>query len=193
MHGRMISHAHQCIFVHQRKCAGSSIITSFGFGLDSPDWHFANDGVLSPDWSANPELIHDYFKFAVIRNPWDRFISGWKYCESTRDRSLMDVLTKPPREGHDYRHLTRPQHLTLFGSDGKLAVDYLIRFEALDEGYREVCRRIGKADDRLARVNVARRSFWSRRPVYRKLFDAPARDLFEKIFSGDIRRFGYHF
>jgi len=70
------------------------------------------------------------------------------------------VLRHPPAEGHDYRHLTRPQHATLQGPDGKLAVDYLIRYETLEEGYREVCRRIGKPDDRLPRLNVGKRSFF---------------------------------
>jgi len=191
--GPMISHAHRCIFVHQRKCAGSSIITSFGFDLDSPNWHFANDGVLSPEWTAHGELIQSYFKFAVVRNPWDRFISGWKYCQSTCCRSLIDVLRRPPAEGHDYRHLTRPQYVTLQGPDGKLAVDYLIRYEALEEGFREVCRRIGKPDDRLPRLNVGKRLFFARRPAYQKIFDARARELFEALFAEDIRRFGYQF
>jgi Sulfotransferase family len=178
----MISHYYQCIFVHQRKCAGVSIITAFG-----GDWKFATNGVLSQEWTKQSDLIRRYFKFAVIRNPWDRFVSGWKYLPSTRDRDLIDVLRDPPTEGFDYRHLTRPQFVTLFNQDGSLAVDYLIRFETIEEGFRQVCQRIGKVNSDLPYLNRGMR------PPYREVFNAEARRLFEARFSEDIRRFGYSF
>src|ERR1700741_2396049 len=141
----MISHDYKCIFIHQRKCAGCSIIDTFGFEVADPEWHFMNDGVLSPEYESAP----DFFKFAVVRNPWDRFVSGWKYLDATRKRPLLDVLLNPPEDGHDYRHVTRPQHVTLVDSAGKIVPDELIRFEALQEGFDQVCDRIGKSRVRL--------------------------------------------
>ncbi len=41
----MISHKYRCIFIHQRKTAGSAIITSFGINLEQPEWHTFNEGV----------------------------------------------------------------------------------------------------------------------------------------------------
>ena len=113
----MISHKFKCIFIHQRKCAGSSIIDTFGFKISDPEWHVMNDGVVSPEYVSDTS---GYFRFAVARNPWDRFVSGWKYLAATRDRSLRDVLTNLPQVGKDYRHLTRPQHTTLFDQNGRL-------------------------------------------------------------------------
>ena len=43
----MISRQHECIFIHQRKCAGMAVIETFGLLPDNPDYHFMNDGVLS--------------------------------------------------------------------------------------------------------------------------------------------------
>ena len=95
----------QMHFHTREKCAGSSIIHAFDLNPGNPDWTFMNDGVLSAEYTSAPA---GYFRFSVIRNPWDRFIFAWKYCASTRHRSLHDVIASLPREGHDYRHLTRP-------------------------------------------------------------------------------------
>ncbi|MEM1129759.1 MAG: sulfotransferase family 2 domain-containing protein [Pseudomonadota bacterium] len=89
----MISRTHATIFVHQRKAAGSSVKALF----PEADNAELNDGILDPAWTAFTSA-HDYFSFTVIRNPYDRFISGWRYCETTRDRDLIDVLTNLPRE-----------------------------------------------------------------------------------------------
>ena len=102
----MIDHAHRVIFIHQRKVAGSSIMTAFGYGPDEPNWHQYNNGVLSLDWNLRET---SYYVISAVRNPFDRVISSWKYLSSTRNQTLLDVLRAPPLEGHDYRHLTRPQ------------------------------------------------------------------------------------
>jgi chondroitin 4-sulfotransferase 11 len=182
----MISHRHRCIFVHQRKCAGTSIITAFGLHPSSVDWAWANDGVLSPQWTEEVDMVSRYFKFAVVRNPWDRFVSGWKYLQSTRRRSLIDVLRNPPLDGHDYRHLTRPQYITLFNADGTLAVDKLLRFENLEQEFREICKRV-QIELVLPRLNVTRHF------SYRHLFNCRSRLLFEELYWEDIHRFGYRF
>ena len=179
----MISHDYQCIFIHQRKCAGCSIINCFGFEVSDPEWHFMNDGVLSPEFATAP----NYFKFAVVRNPWDRFVSGWKYLESTRDRSLKDVLTNLPQTGKDYRHLTRPQHTTLYDDSGRLVVDYLIRFESLQDGFGEVCRLIGMPARRLPHINQTRRDH------YTKYFDDECRAIFLQHFARDVELFNYKY
>src|SRR5690349_24904 len=32
------------------------------------------------------------FKFGVVRNPYDRFVSGWKYLHKTKNQPMHDVL-----------------------------------------------------------------------------------------------------
>lgn len=178
----MICHTYKCIFIHQRKCAGTSIIHAFGLDPDNPDWHFMNDGVLSAEYASAPA---GYFRFSVVRNPWDRFISGWKYCATTRHKSLRDALTSLPREGHDYRHLTRPQHTILFDENGCLIVDYLIRFESLQQDFDQVCDIIGKPRRTLPHYNQGNRTH------YFDYFDEDSRRLFQRFFGRDIELFGY--
>ncbi len=178
----MISRQHECIFIHQRKCAGQAVIRTFGLSPNNPDFHFIKDGVLSPEYERRPA---DYFIFSVVRNPWDRFVSGWKYCASTRLRTLRDVLRDLPQDGHDYRHLTRPQVDILFDREGRPVADFLMRYESIQHDFDTVCDRLAKSHATLPRVNVGSRS------DYRSYFDDECRTLFEQRFPRDIAAFGY--
>jgi hypothetical protein len=88
----MYSQKHNCIFVHQRKSAGTSIKTLFPDATGE-----FNDGILDERWHQDPRVPQS-FKFTVVRNPWDRFISGWKYNLSTRYRDFEEVLLNLPKE-----------------------------------------------------------------------------------------------
>ena len=180
----MICHAYNCIFVHQRKCAGISIIRAFGLDPSIPDWHFMNDGALSAEYTLAPP---GYFRFSVVRNPWDRFVSGWKYLPSTRERTLHDVLADLPREGADYRHLTRPQHAILYDEHERLIVDYVMRFETLQRDFDRVCDIIGKPRRTLEHCNRGDRAH------YAGYFDEKSRRAFLRHFGKDFELFGYSY
>jgi len=124
----MISTQYECIFIHQRKCAGTAVIMAFGLLPSDPHFHYMNDRVLNAEYTQRPA---HYFVFSVVRNPWDRFISGWKYCASTRHRTLRDVLLDPPQTGHDYRHLTRLQADILFDGQNRPAAEFVMRYETI--------------------------------------------------------------
>ncbi|TGG95239.1 hypothetical protein E4656_02120 [Natronospirillum operosum] len=89
----MLSHRHRCIFIHIRKSAGTSIKHLFADASKDFD-----DGVLDPHWPPTQPPVSDYYRFTVVRNPWDRFVSGWKYLTSTRRLSLHDVLRNLPQQ-----------------------------------------------------------------------------------------------
>lgn len=140
--------------------------------------------MLSPQYDAAPA---GYFRFAVVGDPWDRFVSGWKYCATTRHRPLHDVFADLPRDGHDYRHLTRPQHATLFDGDGRLVVDHLLRFESLQQDFDRVCDIIGKPRRTLAHANRVARAHYS------DYFDEAGQRAFLPKFGRDAELFGYEY
>src|ERR1051325_4646004 len=67
----MISHSHRCIFIHIPKTAGNSVNRVFGVG-----WQDHKDLQRYRD-ELPKETFERYFKFAVVRNPWDRLLSDY--------------------------------------------------------------------------------------------------------------------
>lgn len=64
----------QCIFIHIPKTAGTSVaLTLFGHGSRHVPWFRYQQ--------ANPVKYRRYFKFAFVRNPWDRLVSSYFYLQ----------------------------------------------------------------------------------------------------------------
>lgn len=137
-----------------------------------------------------PEDFEGFFKFAFVRNPFDRFIS---YCafmtreggqfEQNPNDVMRHFIDNPP-----WQHiLFQPQHVLVTDTDGKLLTDYLGRVEEMQQSYDEVARRIGIPSRPLDRVNA------SSRKDYRDYYDQPLIDGVAKLYARDLELFGYEF
>lgn len=185
----MLDLQYRCIFIPQRRAAGTAIIKAFGKtseigGLRNPGWHAYNDGVLSSMWRVHPP----FFVFSAVRNPFDRLVSGWKMLGISRNRSLRDVLENPPVAGYGYQHLVRQQVDTLRSRRGRLVTHDLVRYESLQADFDRICDRLGKP-----RVELTDEPPAERANEYRDYFDDRSRALAEKLFADDLRAFGYSF
>ena len=216
----MISHHDKCVFVHIPKCAGQSIEMFFlrRAGLDwatrAPFLLHANDApALGPDLLAHLKAHHyvenkwmtaaqfnEYFKFAFVRNPWDRLASFYRYrgydwrCSFSRF-----VQHHLPRQIEKDLFLC-PQVEFVNDKNGKLLVDFIGRFETLEADFATACRRIGISDALLPHVNTSRKSGlglkrWLKRRVmpYRDMYDSRSRKLVAKTYKADIEAFEYDF
>lgn len=133
-----------------------------------------------------------YFKFAFVRNPFDRFVS---YCAfmlrggdlfQQRPREVMrHFLFGDPPEHHI---LFQPQASVLAGEDGEpLLTDAVGRVEDMQGSYDAICARIGVASRPLDRVNG------SRRDDYRRYYDQALIDGVAARYAQDLELFGYDF
>lgn len=137
-----------------------------------------------------PELFQSSFKFAFVRNPFDRFVS---YCSFvTRDtgeferdpRAVMrDIIAHPPTD----HILFHPQHSFVTDASGNLLADHVGRVEEMQKSYDEIAARIGIPTAQLDRVNA------SNRRDYREYFDPPLIAGVAKYYARDLLLFGYQF
>lgn len=137
-----------------------------------------------------PEQFDAFFKFAFVRNPFDRFVS---YCAfMTREQGQFDrnpqavmrqVLASPPHQ----HILFQPQHGFVTGADGALLTDHIGRVEQMQQSYDEICGRIGIPSRPLEKVNA------SRRRDYREYYDQALVYGVANLYARDLELFGYEF
>lgn len=133
----------------------------------------------------------DYFKFAFVRNPYDRFVSYCAFMAREGDAFEKDpqkvmhhyLFEAPPGE----QLLFRPQHRFLTGADGALLADRLGRVETMQQSYDEMCARIGIETAPLGQANATRHG------GYRDYYDARAKAGVAELYARDLDLFGYAF
>ena len=103
--------------------------------------------------TVNQEQYRSYFRFSVVRDPWERCYSAYrnvirdelhmKEVESF-DGSFGDFMRKNVGKG-----MLRPQTYWLKNRAGEIDLHFVARFENLREDFSEVCRRLGLEDQQL--------------------------------------------
>ena len=214
-----VSHQHRCIFVHIPKCAGTSIEAALGMhgeldhvGLRPNYNQTLNEETLfgagAQHYCLNQirerigeEAYAGYFKFSIVRNPWDRFVSyvAWK---ADRDGRMKWLAGKPPSRREFYEALwalivdhvrgrpvhmhLRPQWEFLADADGEIGVDFVGRVETLEADWSRIRERLG-IDAPLER------RMQSSHLDYRKYYDPLSRLAIGLVYRRDIALFGYRF
>lgn len=158
-------------------------------------------GYLRPEEVAQAPA--SYFRFTAIRNPYDRFVSGWKYCEHTKNRPMIEVLRNmpvysqvpnsaedPTTESFAWWHITMPQYRRVVMADGcTLGVDFAVRYENLKDDFDHVCDIIGRPRVELPVVNKTDHM------RYKTYFDGDmeAQKLLAGHFQRDLELFEYSY
>jgi hypothetical protein len=203
----MISHIHKGIFIHVPKTAGTSICKRLPFkvvNLNSAS-DGSNDGVTGAYKIGTArrmkrgleDVWDDYFKFAFVRNPWDRTVSCWKknapgYKSFSSFLDALPYLDSPrkskmgrKRRGVIWHSLPQLDHIC--DAKGKLIVDYVGRFENLQEDLGIVCDKLGIAEKKLPHCNKSKH-----KPYWEYYTDSRRRFVYE-LYKREIEYFGYKF
>lgn len=138
------------------------------------------------------EAFTGYFKFAFVRNPFDRFVSycafmlrGGDVFQQRPREAMRHFLFVDPPESHI---LFRPQASLLVDEDGRtLLADMVGRVEDMQGSYDAICARIGIPSRALDRVNGTTRG------DYRHYYDQSLIDGVAARYAQDLELFGYSF
>jgi len=205
----LISDQHKFIFVHVSKAAGSSIyktlepfanhkdksilnkvLSKTGIRRNHQTRYFAQHAYISEAQKYIPEQeFNKLFKFGFVRNPYDWIVSMYSFLQQATDhRHNQMILDMTFSEFVDFeiKRNLRHQHLFLCDKQGELVVDFVGRFEQLENNFKTITDRLN-LDVRLPHVNA------SKRKDYRVYYTPEIQDKVAKHWHKDISLFGYEF
>lgn len=206
----IISHAHRFIFFAVPKTATHTIREALRAHLGPDDWEqqvlFGEQFLPFPEIARighghisardirkhlDPQVWDSYFKFAFVRNPYDRFVSTCFFLNrSVPDFSgsaLAFMKDRLQRPRFRQRVLVRPQYRQLIDARDEISVDYVGRYETLQESYDTICEQIGVCRTELGRKNTSRHAH------YQDYYDEELRGLVAEFYADDLRRFNYSY
>jgi chondroitin 4-sulfotransferase 11 len=192
----LISHDRKYVFVAVPKTGSTAVHYALGGTIPDatrPEDHHQG---ISDLLAKYPECAN-YFKFAFVRNPWDRFVSAYHNFTQEEEhlewsepiceyRDFHDFCTNfPQTKWINWIHF-RPQ-LNVLSCEAALAVDYVGRFEHLSRDFARVCRHLNLP---LLELDYVRRS--EHRP-YREYYTSETKAVVARCYKPDIEAFGYCF
>jgi hypothetical protein len=208
-----LSRQHGFIYIHVPRTGGESIVAALRPFVDEPPVPFAGrvpvirklyrdalyqlrerryGHIHAKELKAGMRdgFFDSAFKFAFVRNPWEWHVSLYHY---TIQKPSHDEHERYTRLGSFDAYLewraeesVEIQSDYLLDDDGRLLVDFVGRFEALERDFMRACEQVGIRPT-LPHINL------SQHRDYRTYYSPRTRALVEEISRRDIEAFGYEF
>lgn len=224
----LISHRHRFIYTKTAKTGGTSVESFFErFCMPDGAWtqlhgrdeHVSEHGIIGyrgpvpPSgttwWNHMPAstikakvgaaVWESYFKFCVVRNPFEKCISA--FCFQGGDYQASPRVTEELRHenlgAEQIRFIGFLQHHAPVDRDKYMigrgfCLDAVIRYEALEDDIQKICDRIGVPYDPKYLPHF-KRGIRPPDATVGSLYTKRSRELVEKVFAFELRFFGYHF
>ena len=207
----MISIDKKFIFIHINKTAGTSIKQALQPGRGSlpprepkrlPPGAISQDDIEckdTPHWTYDEykryfgSSFGDFFKFSVVRNPWDRVVSAYEYERSkhVRFRSWNRPRSNPPSfkewviVNYNCNFENRMFNPCTYWLGDEM--DFIARFENLHEDFERTCKILNVK----CKLGHYKRS--KDRDHYINYYDSETREIIQTHFIKDIDAFNYKF
>ena len=193
----MISDDFKCIFIHIPRCAGTSIDFFFKKMQRSFETIDCFHDTIHMIKKKYPDRFKNYFKFAFVRNTWDRILSWYLY-----HRDLEKISPYIDMSFKRWVKSGMPIHSTLFwkkwrkegGGDSldqmeylSEEVDFIGRFKNLKRDFRKITDRIGITCLKLPHLRKAKNRH------YRNYYDDETKNLVRNRFLKEIKYFCFDF
>jgi len=201
---REYNYKYKTIFIHIPKTAG----TSFGRTLfEERDPSVSHTDAFYYQ-IFEPKLFKEYFKFAIVRNPWDRLYSNYNYFKKNDSfqktntiagknfvseyesfTDFLNALENPElvEKMFSIYHF-RPQYEFICDYQLNLLIDYLGYFETLNEDFEKIVTRLNRPELKLPYLNPSKKT-----NNYRDAYTEKGKEIVKKLYPQDIQLFGYSF
>ncbi len=144
------------------------------------------------------EVYRSLFKFVVVRNPWDLQVSSYHHILREKPEVLKGVqnfqdflrLKFDQERAYDFMLdvSAELQHEYFVDLQGRVIVDFIARYERLQEDFQKICRRIGLPEMELPHLRRA-----DQREDYRQYYTEELAEMVAEHYQRDLQFLGYVF
>jgi hypothetical protein len=191
---------HKCLFIHIPKTAGMSMEKALGLNMRWPNKSLKklfgpHNGLQLQHITCSQALtlnlipknkFNNYFKFAFVRNPYDRAVSEYhfdrRWNKKTQNLSFVQFL-RYMKNNSLYCHYM-PQYLFIHNNN-KLQVDFVGKFENLEEDWAYIANKLNLKDKSLPFINKGDRK------EYMSYYDEESIKLVNEIYKHDFVLLNY--
>lgn len=220
----LVSHLHAFVYTKTIKTGSTSVEAYFErFTTTAPDWVFEPvrppredaEGIVGFRGGAVPERCRfwhhmpareirrligpeawgRYTKFCVVRNPFERAVSGFFFFERQRADAMRRAGEAELRawfERWTFEHLDLLRDDDKYLIDGRMCMDLVLRHECLPADLEALCGRLGLPWDPQGLPGF-KRGIRPPKASAGWLFTPAARARVAEVFAADLDRFGYGF
>jgi len=214
----LVSHRKKFIYTKTVKTAGTSVESYFErYCMAEGEWEFTHhreqhvsvDGIIGargPEAGSNEWYNHmpavdirnkvgqkswdNYFKFCVIRNPFDRLVSMFFF---RKEKGLIDIKGfVDPIEGFK-EWITKGVPVPdreQYEVEGNVCIDYFIRYENIEEGIKFVCDKLAVPFEP-ARIPRLKAGIRDQAIDLRRFYSEEIIQSVQKLYEFEINEFGY--
>lgn len=181
------------LFIHINKTGGSSVSLALG---EKEQTHLSAATIMNFIGHQN---FKEKFSFAFVRNPYDRVVSQYHYRLQTNQTNIKaenmgfeDWITKTYVEKDpryfNYPLMFQPQLDWISDYEDKLLIDFIGKFEQINEDFKHICKQIGKGNLALPHHRKSKR-----KKTYQDYYSAETKRIISKVFEKDLDYFKYTF
>lgn len=193
-----LNHANElkAIFIHIPKTGGNSIQKAL---FDNPSVHVP----WSDYYKKSPKKFEKFFKFAVVRNPWDRLVSSFFYLKNggmnDEDKKWTSENIKDFNNFEEFvlgwindKNIYKgihfiPQTYWICDENKKIMVDFIARLETINQDFLFIANKVGSTKKKIEKINTSERS------QYRNYYSDKTIEIVKNIYKDDIELFGYDY
>lgn len=198
----MIDHQNKIIFIHINKCGGTSIDQFFAGSMQR------HSCIRDYEDQLGLKELNLYFKFTTVRNPWDKAVSYYHWIRKLINNSNQNVIRAYGADwdfkkfiktkldvrcagGTKYANawLACNQLNWIKNSKNQICIDYICRFENLQQDFNIVCDKIGIPRQKLPHSNKGK----YKHKHHTEYYDEETREIIACRHAEDIEYFGYKF
>lgn len=219
----LVSHRKKFIYTKTVKTAGTSVEVLFEpYCMHEGEWRFSHardeyasqagiigcrgDKLIKVWFHHMPaskimdlvgrDIWQSYFKFCVIRNPFDKLVSAFHHFKA---RGLISLEEFPNVTADEEQFklwisendgarsvLDRDKYVI----DNKICCDYFIRYEELEAGIKHVCDSIG-IEFHLAKLMKLKSQFRPQNRSLKNYYDSYTKNIVQEVFNFELNEFQY--